>query len=111
MTSTVTLALGGAIVLLAVARALAQLLHLLRMSGARVSQMHAVVGSTLAPVAGALTLIYAYLISGDSALMAATTINTLSATGTAIWAWARFLSASHRSALKAAKHAACGDQL
>ena len=106
-----TLALGAAIVLLAAARALAQLLHLHRMSSARVSQTHAAVGSTLAPVAGVMTLTYAYLISGDSALMAATTINTLSATATAVWAWARLLSASHRSALKAAGQAACGDQL
>lgn len=109
MTSTVTLALGAAIVFLAAARALTQLLHLRRMSGARVGQPHAAAGSTLAPVAGAMTLAYAYLISGDSALMAATTINTLSAT--AIWAWTSFRSASHRSAKKAAEHGACGDQL
>lgn len=110
MTSTVTLALGAAIVLLATARALAQLLHLRRMSGARVGQTHAAAGSTLAPVAGAMTLIYAYLISGDSALMAATTINTLSAIATAVCARARFLSASHPSASNAAKCAACGEQ-
>lgn len=106
-----TPALGAAIVLLSAARALAQLLHLRRMSGARVGQTHAAAGSTLAPVAGAMTLTYAYLISGDSALMAATTINTLSATATAVWVWARSLSASHRSALKAAEPAAGGDQL
>jgi hypothetical protein len=109
MTSTMTLALGAAIVLFAAARALEQLRHLRHITGAPVGPIHAAPASPLAPAAGVTTLMYAYLIGADSALMAATTINTLSAT--AIWAWTSFLSASHRSALKAAEHAACGDQL
>ena len=109
MSTTMTFVLGATPALLATARALEQLLHLRRITGAPASPMHVAPASLLAPAAGAMTLMYAHIVGADSALMAATTINTLSAT--AIWAWTCFLRASHRSALKAAEPAAGGDQL
>lgn len=108
MSTSMTMALGAATVLLAAARALEQLLQFRRITGATAGPISIPSASLLAPTAGAMTLMYADIVGADSALMVATWISTLSST--AAWASTTLLIAAHSSAAKAADSVACGDE-